>query len=299
VVLNSGRWQPGTRQAADFGLLLVGLAAVGFGLRVLFARWSFAGGLTPEAVSALTIVPTALVCLPWVIGRYSGEDRAAIRLALWAFLIGLLVAVGNIAYMRALEGLPVATATLIYFSYPLFVIALGRVTGDVTLRPRALVAAGLILAGCAAVLSPDELAGLDLFLVALCFAAPLSYAVLVLLLARKLIGLSLPVRVGLITLGASVILVPTAFLGILASAPLPGTGLWLGVLGLVVVCGVIPQFATTVGIPLAGADRAAIAGAIELLVALLAGWVLLGEAVTTGQLIGTVLIGSAVLLARS
>lgn len=299
MVLNPARLQPGTREAADLGLILVALAAVGFGVRVLFARWSFAGGLTPEAVSALTIVPTAVICLPWVIGRYSGEDRAALRLALWAFLLGLLVAAGNVAYMRALQGLPVATATLIYFSYPLFVILLGWLISGLRPRPPALLAAFLIVAGCAAVLSPDELRDLDLALVLLCFAAPVSYAVLVLLLARTLVGLSLPVRVGLITLGASSVLVPTAIVGILASTPVPGPELWLGVLGLVVVCGVIPQFATTVGIPLAGADRAAIAGAIELVVALLAGWVILGEVVASGQVLGAVLIGSAVFLARN
>jgi len=298
-VLNLTTVQPGTREAADLGLLLVGLAAIGFGLRAPFARLAFAAGLTPEAASALTIVPTALVCLPFVIRRYDPGDRAALRLASWAVLTGVLVAIGNVAYMRALDGLPVATATLIYFSYPLFVIGLGWLTGDLVLRPRTILAAVLILAGCAAVLSPDELRGLDSKLVALCFAAPLSYALLVLLLARKLIGLSLPVRIGLITLGASVVLVPAALLGSLGSAPVPGADLWLGALGLVVVCGFVPQLATTVGIPLAGADRAAIAGAIELVVALLAGWVLLGEAATGGQVIGALLIGSAVLLSRN
>lgn len=298
-VLNLASVRPETREAADLGLLLVGLAAVGFGLRALFARWAFAGGLTPEAASALTIVPTALVCLPFVIRRYDPGDRPALRLAFWAFLTGVLVAVGNVAYMRALSGLPVATATLIYFSYPLFVIALGRLTGDLALRPRTLLAAGLILAGCAAVLSPDELRGLEPELVVLCFAAPLSYAVLVLLLARRLMGLSLPVRIGLITLGASVVLVPIALLGIVASAPRPGSDLWLGALGLVVVCGFIPQLATTIGIPLAGADRAAIAGAIELVVALLAGWFLLQEVASPAQVTAALLIGGAVLLARN
>lgn len=275
------------------------MGALGFGLRALFARSAFAGGLTPEAAGALTLVPTALVCLPFVIGRYSRQDRAALEPAFWAFLIGLLVAIGNIAYMRALAGLPVATATLIYFSYPLFVIVIGVLTSELTLRPRSLAAALLILTGCAAVLSPAELRGLDLRLVALGFAAPLSYAVLLLLLARKLIGLSLPVRIGLITLGASVVLVPSAFIGILAAAPVPGFELWFGVVGLVLISGAIPQFATTIGIPLAGADRAAIAGAIELVVALIVGWVLLSEPFSVGQLAGALLIGSAVVLVRS
>lgn len=43
----------------------------------------------------------------------------------FALAAGALVALGNVAYLRALDGLSVATTTLIFFTYPLFVVGLG------------------------------------------------------------------------------------------------------------------------------------------------------------------------------
>jgi drug/metabolite transporter (DMT)-like permease len=284
---------------SDLGLLLVAAGAVAFGLRPLFARLAFADGLSPAWAGLLTLGPTALVCLPATLATLrSGRAGLPRGPAAWALLTGLFVGVGNLAYMYALAGLAVATTTLIYFSYPLFVIALGWLFAGLAVTRRTLAAGFLILAGCAAILAPGGWTGGDPRLVALCFLAPLSYATLLLLLSRRLVGLPLMARIGLITLGASAIMLPVALAGAQGAVPTLGAQGWAGVLGLVIVCGFVPQLVTTIGLPLAGADRGAIAGVLELATALLVGWLLLGEPATAGEALGAAAILCAVLLVR-
>jgi drug/metabolite transporter (DMT)-like permease len=286
--------------AADVGLLLVAIGAIGFGCRPLFARLAFADGLTPALAGLLTLAPTALLCLPASI-RFLGRTApcASSRTSpLWPLGAGVFVAAGSLAYMHALGSLPVATTTVIYFSYPLFVVLLAWLAFGVRPTGATLGAAALITVGCAAIVAPGAEAGAPLSAFMIAFAAPVSYAVLLLLLAHRLAPVPLLPRMGLITLGASLVLVPTVGArGFEALGALGPEG-WTGVAGLVVVCGFVPQLTTTLGVPRAGADRAAIAGGLELVTALAVGWLALGEPVAYREIAGALAIAAAVLMAQ-
>ena len=290
------------RQAApDPGLLLIIASAIAFGLRPLFARWALGDGMPPVQVGLLLIGPTALVSAPagliWLWSRRAAPG--AWSDAAWGLGAGALVAIGSVAYFRALEGLPVATVTLIYFSYPLFVIMLGRLILGVRLDPRSSAAAGLILLGCGLIVRPGLWpGGGESALLALSFLAALAYALLLLLLATRLLALPLLPRIGLISLGASLMLLAGLVLDGDAPAWQLGAEGWIGALGLIVLCGMLPQLMTTLGTALAGAQRAAIAGAFELVTAVLSGWIMLGEPAALPEIAGTVIIVSAVLLVQ-
>jgi drug/metabolite transporter (DMT)-like permease len=286
--------------AADVGLLLVAIGAIGFGCRPLFARLAFAEGVTPALAGLLTLAPTALLCLPSSF-RFLGRPTpgATGRTSpLWPLGAGVFVAAGSLAYMHALGSLPVATTTVIYFSYPLFVVLLAWLAFGVRPTGATLGAAALIIAGCAAIVAPGAGAEAPLSALMIAFAAPVSYAVLLLLLAHRLAPVPLFPRMGLITLGASLVLAPTVGArGFEALGALGPEG-WTGVAGLVVVCGFLPQLTTTLGVPRAGADRAAIAGGLELVTALAVGWLALGEAVAYREIAGAIAIAAAVLMAQ-
>lgn len=284
---------------ADLGLVLVAIGAIGFGCRPLFARLGFADGIPPALAGLLTLAPTALLCMPSTIGFLSRKAVSADGWvgALFALLAGVFVAIGSLAYMHALELLTVAATTVIYFSYPLFVVLLGWLISGTRPTGTTLAAALLILAGCAAMVVPGAGTGAALVPVLIAFVAPLSYAVLLLLLAHRLVVLPLLARVGLITLGATLVLVPaTGVAGFAAVSDLSRTG-WIALAGLVVVCGFVPQLTTTIGVPRAGADRAAIAGGLELVTALAVGSLALGEVMALRELAGALAIGAAVLIA--
>lgn len=86
------------------GMALVLLAAVGFGLNPLLARWAYAGGLTPETALVYRFLIPAVVLLPFV--------QAALRAP------GALVGIGTLTYFRAIAVVPVATAALIITTQP-------------------------------------------------------------------------------------------------------------------------------------------------------------------------------------
>jgi drug/metabolite transporter (DMT)-like permease len=294
-----GRQRSGP-DAADVGLLLVAIGAIGFGCRPLFARLAFDDDVTPALAGLLTLAPTALLCLPSTIsflGR-AGENVGGRTSAIWALAAGVFVAIGSLTYMQALESLPVATATVVYFSYPLFVVLLGWLIGGTRPTPAMLAAAALITVGCVAIVAPGATSGARPSALLIAFAAPFSYAILLLLLAQRLALVPLFPRLGLITLGATLVLMPTAGIGGFPALGAVGRGGWIGVAGLIVVCGFIPQLTTTVGVPRAGPDRAAIAGGLELVTALAAGWLALGEPMAPREVAGALAIGMAVLLAQ-
>lgn len=128
--------------------------------------------------------------------------------------------------------------------------------------------------------------------------APLSYAVLLLLLAGHLIALPIWTRIGTIALGASAVLL-LAFLASPTDARWPTSPLgWAGVFGLVAACGFVPQWLTTLGVPMAGADRGSIGGGIELLTSLAVGWIVLLEKPHVNELAGALCILGALVVAR-
>jgi drug/metabolite transporter (DMT)-like permease len=283
---------------ANLGLALVVLGAVAFGFRPLFARLAFAGGLSPELAGLLMLGPTALACLPATLRSLVGERaRGSRRLVAWALVAGVSLAVGNLAYLHALRTLTVATTTLIYFSYPLFVVLLGWLLIGARVSPRTMAAVASIAIGCMLILSPGSWSAADLPALLTCFLAPVSYAALLLLLWRKLTRLPLMARVGWLSLGATLVLLPASGRELAAMGDLDSGG-WIGASGLVVICGFLPQMLTTVGVPMAGPDRAAIGGVMELVTSLALGWLMLREEPSGLEMLGAAAILSAVLLVR-
>lgn len=282
-------------RSADLGLLLVAIGAVGFGFRPLFARLVYADGMAPALAGFLTLAPTALLCLPLALVAERPGPRQG-GAVLWALFAGAFVAAGNLAYMHALKALPVATATLIYFSYPLFVILLSWLLLGTRPDRQMVVAGALILGGCGAILSTGVGPAAPLGPLLLSLITPLSYALLLILLGRRLVVLPLLRRIGLITLGASVVMLPAVGIDAVATFATLGSQGWLGVAGLIVVCGFLPQLTTTIGVPWAGPDRASIVGALELITALAIGWTVIGEPTGAAEILGTLLIGTALVL---
>ncbi|MCC2111792.1 MAG: EamA family transporter, partial [Hyphomicrobiales bacterium] len=72
---------------------------------------------------------------------------------------------------------------------------------------------------------------------------------------------------------------------------------WTAFFGMMVLSGLIPQFAIVIGTPAVGPGRAAVAATLELVVALSVGWLVIGEAAGPADYFGAGLILVAILLA--
>ncbi len=273
---------------APVGMALAALAAVGFGLLPLFARWAYAGGV--EADGALLwryVIGGGAFLLFW---------PAALRrprAALIGVLVGALMGLGMQGYFRALKDLPIALPALIYFSYPAVTLVLGWLFFGAKPEARGVSAVVLVLCGAVLIIGVTAIPDGAASVLMLCVLAPLSFALVIHALAGDLRHLPLMARGAPIITGILAVLVPATVLGgqLTADALLPGTALgWAGVAGLVIATSLLPQMLYGLAVPLAGAARASIAGSLEMVVTLAVGWLVFAEPMGYGAALGAALV---------
>lgn len=281
------------------GLLLVLFAATGFGLIPLFSRIGFADGLTPETAVIVRFGLPALL-LSWLLPGALAPGRGGWTLA----AAGAFMGIGSWGYFQAIERLPVALAALIFFTYPFFVTLYRVVLLRERVSARELAASGLVAVAIVLILGPSHLIdgnlGADPVGIAIGFLGPTAFAALILAITRAPVDLPPLDASACIFFGTVLTAVPLIF-AMGAHVALPQTsGGWLALAGLMTFVGLLPQIAYTSGAPAAGPTLAAIAGTLELIVALVIGWTVFGEAPQPGHIAGAVfLVGAIVLAARS
>lgn len=282
--------EPGFRRSL-LGFALVLLGSVGFGVMPLFARWSYADGLSPFGVQSWRFCIAgvfALLFLPGVI-------RAG-RRALLPFVMGFVLAVATVTYFIALTRVSVALAVLIFFTFPLFVIVIERFAYRRRMNWQTLAAAALVLCAVVLIVTPGSVPSGDYGVVLLAFVAPLGYGAFIAVSAENLRDRPLRVRLPAVYLGA--------FAGSTALMFIVGEGIefpvsalgWAGVLGLGVVSSTAGLALLVIGAPMTGPARTAIAGTSELITALIVGWLAFAEPMHGSLLLGAALIIVAVVL---
>ena len=238
---------------------LIALSSICFGAVPLFARYLLDEGLAPEAIAFYRFGLSALIVLPFV-----HLTRPKLLQALLLFATGLAMGLGWTSYLRAIDVAPLASAGVIYMTYPLFVLVFARVLLGQRLTPKALMAVSLVLGAATIALSPTAPDPAELEALLYSLPAPISFALAVVVLAALTSKLSALERVGCGMAGAVAGLLP-AVLSIDSAMLVPGSsGAWALVAGMVIVTAIGPQLLYVLAAPLVGASRSAVAGAIEL-----------------------------------
>lgn len=211
--------------------------------------------------------------------------------------LGLVYAGNATAFLVGLQYVPAATAILLFFTYPALVVLLAAVFLGERLTGRRLTAVALAVGGCAltagAGLHGGSPAGILLILVSVGFVSSFILA-------------SRPVLRDLPALGATAVLL-AATAGVTTAAALLTGGLapggddsvpaLLGLLGLVATA--LPVTLFLAGIQRVGAGRAAILSTVEPALTVVLAALVLGEPISTGQLVGGGLIVAGVAWLRS
>ena len=213
--------------------------------------------------------------------------------------IGALMGLGMLGFFTALEHLPITIAGLIYFTYPAFTVAIGVVFVGTVITGRMAASVLAILLACALVFWPGENDAPPIGAVALCFAAPVTFAILLHSLASWLVPLRPAQRAGFLVWGHVLVLLP--FLALSADVNLVPTNSigWIGALGLATIASLLPQFLMALGAEFVGAERTSVIGALELLTTLSIGWVWFHEPADARMISGASLMVIAVYLAAS
>jgi drug/metabolite transporter (DMT)-like permease len=225
--------------------------------------------------------------------------RAQARLILAGMGAGFAMGLGWVAYVRALEALPVATVGVVYMTFPVFaLVGVWALFGERPTR-RGLAAAGVVVLAAAIAAGPAAFAPAASGLLALSFLAPATFGVAIALLVHLLPPLPVLARMGAISLGSVLGILPL-ILGTPAEAVFPADARGLGlVAGIALATALVPQLLYTFFAPVVGAARAATAGAVELPTMLAIGWLAFGEAITVPQAVAAAMIVAAITLSPS
>jgi len=274
-------------------MALVAFGAIGFGLMPLFARTAYADGLPPLSLLSWRFAIAFLCLLPFLRSMLSARTDMLVAVLAGAGYMGTMF-----FYFLALQHLTVALTVLILFTYPLFTILIGWLAFRETLTWRNAAAALLVLVAAILILAPAGLGNhANLLAIGMAFIPPLAYAVFMHVAAKRLSGMTIPVRLGGVFLGGLLAMLGLGLLmdgGIAMPATLTG---WAATLALAVISTVGALGLLLLGAPVAGAERTAIAGASELVTALIVGAVAYHEPMEPTLLAGAALIVGAILLA--
>ncbi len=280
------------------GMALVALGAIGFGLMPLFARTAYADGLSALSLLSWRFGFAFACLLPFLPRLLAAKTDTLIAVLAGAGYMGI-----NLFYFLALERLTVALTVLILFTYPLFTILIGWLGFREKLTWQNAAAAIIVLLAAILILAPtglyksESVEAVDPVGLGMAFVPPAAYALFVHIAAKRLSSMTIPVRLGGVFLGG---LIAMVVLGLIMegriAAPASAAG-WGAAIALALLSTVFALGLLLYGAPIAGAERTAVAGASELVTALIVGALAYGEQLKPTTLVGAAMIIGAILLA--
>ncbi len=277
--------------------LLVVLSAFGFGLVPLFGRLLAEAGLASPTIAFLRFAFSLAAMLPFMPRLWRPAARAKRRPALLLAGAGVAMGLCWTAYLDALERVSVASAGVVYMTYPLFAVLLARLLLGQRLTARALLAAALVVAGALLALSPASLPAGQLPALLSALPAPLAFALIIVVLTGCTHGLTTLEKMACGMAGATLGLLPLALLeGDLLGLPAV-PGVWLLIAGMIATTALLPQLLYTFAAPRVGPSRSAMAGSLELPTMFAVGALAFGESLGAAELGAAALICLSVVVA--
>lgn len=277
------------------GLFLLLIAAMGYALLPLLAKWAYAANLMPlDVVMWRFLFATPLVWLLVLLRRQPrAEDLPRGLLVGAGLLFGLVAATAFLALAR----LPASVYIVLLYSYPALVTLMMALRGE-RLSRQGIAALLLTMLGVVLVVPPpsEGLGAISAAGLALAMLNALLYSLYIVVSGIVLRGHRASLEAGAWSITGSLLT-----LGVLAlvrgGVAIPATAMaWLSVLGLALFSTVIPISAFYAGMQRVGAAQASIISTVEPLMTLLMAVTLLRERLQPLQLLGSALILASVLI---
>lgn len=292
---------------AAFGVVLILLASVFFGLCGPFGKVVIQSGLAPVQVTWLRIVGVGAIAVAAAVWPLLRIHRGGPKPPLAALALFGLVAIAGVQafYFTAVERLPVGIALLLEFMGPIVVVAWVRFVRRNPLPRAAVIGALLSLAGLCIVV--EVWTGLRLDAVGLLAGSAAAACQATYFLSGERLAAQVDVRVLLavgFTVGA-VAMTPLAVPWAMdwASLTTPATIGGVEATSLIslmalIVCTAVAYALGLTGLRFLSAPVAGAIGYTEVVVAALAAWAMLGEALTAPQIIGGLVVIAGVFTAQ-
>lgn len=295
------------QRVAGAGLGVALVSAGAFGTSGVFAASLLATGWTPGAAVTVRVTVAALLLTVPALLLLRGRHHLLASGSRTLTVYGLTAVAGTqLCFFNAVQHLSVAVALLIEYSGALLVVLWLWLRRGQVPRRLTVVGAAVAVVGLGLVLEILGEARPDAVGVLWAMGAAVGLATYFVMSAGT--GGGLPPLVlawGGLSVGAAVLLAAGA-VGLLPMAASRGDVVlldadvsWLvPVLGLAVVATVLAYVTGIVGAQLLGAKVASFVGLTEVLFAVVFAWVLLGQSLAAGQLVGAALVVAGICLVR-
>ncbi len=276
--------------------------ALAFASGVLFATLPILFRITNAAgfnlVTALALRFSIASLLIWVVVGRGGAFTLTRAQVAGFILMGLLYIGQSTAYLSSAARIPIATTSILLYTYPAIVTVLARIFLNERFTKIKMVSLGLALAGTLLTLGAPQAAN-DWLGIAFGLGASLIYSTYIIIGAKAHGDAPPAVQSAVITLtaGAALFIFGAASGQLQLNVALEG---WLGVLALAVFSAALPILFFLAAMPRIGASQTSIISTSELVSTAVFGLIFLSQPLTALQVAGGLLIFAAVLLlARS
>lgn len=272
------------------GILLIAISSASFGTLAIFGRYAYADGMDIFTVLFLRFGVSAVVMTLILFIRKEKIPHGR----LLAQLIGM-GALGYVAgaylYLTAINYASTGLVALLLYLYPLFVTILSVVVLKEKITPVKLIALILALIGTAFTVGP---AGGQLTGILMAIAGAIVYSIYI------IVGTDVMKHVSAVQSSTVIFASAGTVYGLLTlfnGVHLPASNLgWFAMLGIIVICTIIPVVTFLAGLERIGPTNAAMLSVLEPVVTvLLAAW-LFGEKLMPISMVGGGLILTAVIL---
>ena len=287
------------RQSRAFGPALILLAGIFWGSMGLFVRTLARYGFGSIQITSVRLTVAAVFFCLLLLWKEPGGFRLRRRDIPLFLALGIAsVLFFTVCYFTAIDMMPLATAAILLYTSPIWVMLLSILVFKEKLSGRKLLALALAFGGCVLV-SGTAGGGLSLKGLLIGLGAGLGYGLYSILGTIALRRYS-PYTVTAYTfviaaVGSWFISHPADILTKVGAAPSP-VGLFFFFLLTAMVTAVVPYLSYTLGLQTVEASKAAILATIEPLVAAVLGVLAFREALSISALLGILLILSAVVL---
>ncbi|RFA19096.1 EamA family transporter [Subtercola boreus] len=287
------------KPSTSTGLVIAVLAAATFGASGAFIKPLLEAGWSPAAAVTVRALVGGVVLLPFAVFSLRGRWDALWR-ARWRVLAMALVGVAGtqVVYFAAIQRIPVGTGILIEYMAPLLLVA--SVWAISRRRPKVvvLVGSGVALVGLVLVVSPGGGGSMDALGLVFALVAMVGCALYYVIAARPSDGLPAVALAGFGLVLGGVVLGLVGLTGVLPFTATFGevslfggqAPWWLPLLIVGVVSTAIAYATSIAASEMLGSRLASFVGLLEVVAATFYAWLLLGEQLSVGQLVGGALI---------
>lgn len=277
------------------GYILASVAACTYGMNPLFALPLYSAGMTADSVLFFRYLLAIPIVAIMIAGR-GRSFRVGKRDMLTLVLMGLLMAFSSLALFLSYNYMDAGIASTMLFVYPIMVAVIMSALFHERLKAATVVCMMLALTGILLLYKADGEATLSLAGTLFVMGSALSYAIYIVAVNRTCLSKlpTLVITFYVLLFGLTLFAARLAYAGTFETPPADRWWLWGCVVALAVLPTVISFLCTTQAIQLIGSTPTAILGSLEPVTAVFFGVLVFGEILTFRDIIGLILIITAV-----